>query len=175
MVENNNDNNQVTYEDMQKRSAESQINVVDTVVEKDLGDKTIENVENFINTQDHKFEFSKEEVSLYKKNALLCYVPFIVFYYIIVGKYKKSNYLLFHSNQGLIVTLIWTISILLNVLSNAIFEGKDYVRNTTPTVVSIILFTCFSISLILSLFGMIHTANDKSKELPLLGNIKLLK
>ena len=184
MVENNNDQNieqnsnqpieqTITYQDLQNNNNNSEINVVNT--EKDLADKTIETVDQIINTHDHAYEFTPEEVKKYKNMALLCYIPFVVFYFLLTGKTKESKYLLFHANQGLIVTIVWLITFIVRGVSNAIFEGRDFVVNSTPVIVVLIIYILFCISFTLSIFGIVHTFNGKSKELLVLGKIKLLK
>lgn len=163
----------VTYQDLQNNNAVSQVNVVNT--EKDTADKTIEAVEHFVNTTDHEYEFTKEEINKYKTKALLCYIPFVVFYYLFAGKTKESKYLLFHCNQGLIITIVWLITFIVNGLSKAIYDGRDFVTNSMPVLISIFIYILYCISCILSIFGIVHTFNGKSKELLLLGKIKLLK
>ena len=177
MVENNENQTEneqkITYQDLQNNNNISEIGIVNT--KKDNADKTIEAVERFVNTKDHEYEFTKEEVSKYKTNALLCYLPFVVFYFLFTGKSKESKYLLFHINQGLIITIVWIITFVVNGLSNAIFEGRDFVTNATPIPVYLLIYVLYCISFILSIFGLVNTFNGKSKELLLLGKIRIIK
>ena len=141
----------------------------------DLADKTISAVENFINTDDHINEHARADVNANKTNALLCYLPLVVFYFIFTGKYKNSTYLHFHANQGLIVTLFYIASVFISQLLIALFEKEGFVLNTVPGWVSFISYVLYCICFLLTLFGIINTVNESSKELPLIGKITILK
>ena len=173
MLEDNEDKNNISYEELISRNNKAQINVVNT--EKDMSDKAIEKVENIINTKDHDYEFISDDVNKYKKNAVLCYLPLIVLYFIFSKKHKESKYMLFHCNQGLLCSICFAIAFIVNIISNIIFDGKDLVTNTTPTIVSFIIYLLYCISFILSIFGIVNTLNGKSKEIYVIGNIKILK
>ena len=88
--------------------------------QKDVSDKVIESVENFINTTDHENDYAKEEKTKYKTEAILSYIPFVPFYFVFTRKHKESNYLTFHANQGMIVTFVWIFSIIVSVLLKAL-------------------------------------------------------
>ena len=47
--------------------------------------------------------------------------------------------------------------------------------NDIPGWVSFISYLLYSASFLLTLFGAINTVNDSSKELPLIGKIKIIK
>jgi uncharacterized membrane protein len=156
-------------------SLENVVNPVAGGIYFNLADKTINAVENFINTNDHVNEHTKEEIKINKNNALLCYIPLVVFYFIFTGKYKKSNYLHFHANQGLNVTLCYLASIFVSELLRALFKREGFVLNTTPGWVSFISYILYCICFLLTLFGVINTVNESSKELPVIGKLNLLK
>ena len=143
--------------------------------EKDLGDKTIDAVENIMITKDHSKEFNKEDVEKNKTNAILCYLPAIPFYFVITGKYKLSNYLRFHASQGITLTIFWIISIFVASLLETLFRRNNYLANDIPFFISIIVYSLYALCFLLSFFGIINTVNDSSKELPLLGKIKIIK
>ena len=155
---------------------ENNKNVNDNQVpEKDLSDKVIESVENFMNTADHEKDYDKNERAKHRTEAILSYIPFVSLYYIFTRKHKSSEYLKFHTNQGLLVTLLWTLCIIISTLLITLFKRDSYIRNDVPGIISFISYLLYSISFLTSLFGAINTANDSSKELPLIGKIKILK
>ena len=175
---NNNINNQpVQNEPVQsvmRENASGQV-VNPNAEQNDLADKTINAVENFMNTEDHKDEYTLQDKNVNKTNCILCYIPFVVFYFLITGRHKKSNYLFFHVNQGLNVTLCYCAAIIVSELLTKIFQRDGFVLNTVPGWVSFICYVLYCACFLLSLFGVINTVNDSSKELPLIGKIKLLK
>ncbi|UKI57912.1 MAG: hypothetical protein L6V81_00015 [Clostridium sp.] len=75
----------------------------------DFSDKTISFLEKIINTKDYTNTFTKEEVVPYRILATMCYIPFLFLLPLLSGKYKKSRFLYFHINQGLNITLAWSI------------------------------------------------------------------
>ena len=154
------DNNQVNNEQVQ---------------EKDISDKVIESVDNIINTTDHISDYDKEDIKNHKTDAILSYIPFVPFYFVFTGKHKESKYLTFHANQGMLVTIVLIISIIVSILLKALFKRDSMIINDVPGIISFISYLMYSISIILMLFGMINTSNDSSKELPLIGKITILK
>ena len=151
-------------------------NVVTPVVEKrDIADKTIDAVENFIDTKDHKDEYNAEEVKKYKKAAIISYIPIVSLYYVVTNKYKESNYLKFHVCQGLSITITYVIIFFIDKILTSIFSSNSLVLNSTPGIISFIIYALYFIMLLAMFFGIINTANGLSKEIPIIGKIKLLK
>ena len=139
---------------------DSRIKVIDT--RKDSIDKINEKIDNIVNSESHD-EFSKKEITDYNSSAMLCYLPFICIYFILTNAYKKSEYLKFHCNQGLIVTCFYIITYIFN---------KTF---GTISFINFIGFILYFICILLSLFGIINTNNRESKEIPIIGKIKLIK
>ena len=149
-----------------------EVQTIDSHPEKDMSDKVIEKVENVLNTSDYKDYYTKEDVKNNKTNAMICYLPFVVLYFLFTGKYKKSNYLFFHANQGLNVTIIWVATFFISKVLTLLFKIDNlYI----PGWVGAISYVLFCLSFVLSGFGLINTLNENSKELPVIGKIKLLK
>ncbi|MBR4179006.1 MAG: hypothetical protein IKR57_06650 [Bacilli bacterium] len=143
--------------------------------EMDLGDKTIAAVENFINTTDTASEYTAQDKKKNKTFALLCYLPLVVFYIIFTGKYKNSKYLSFHANQGLNVTLFYIAAFAIASLLKILFKRDSYIRNDVPGWVGFICYVLYCCAFLLTLFGIINTTNESSKEMPLIGKYRILK
>ena len=176
-VNENNTLNQVEQNsNVQSEYQNPEMQVINSHPDKDMGDKIIEKVENFVNTTDYSDDYTKEDVKNNKTNAMICYVPLAVLYFLFTGKYKKSNYLFFHANQGLSVTIVWVIAFIISQVLSSVFSIKSlYVTAYTPGWVNLINYTLYFIALLLSAFGFVNTLNENSKELPVIGKIKLLK
>lgn len=143
--------------------------------EKDLSDKVIESVENFVNTTDHENDYENEDKVKHKTEAIISYIPFVPLYFIFSAKHKGSKYLTFHVNQGVLVTFAWILSIIISLLLSSLFKRDSMIINDIPGWVSFISYLLYSASFLLTLFGAINTVNDSSKELPLIGKIKIIK
>ena len=141
----------------------------------DIADKTIDAVEGFMDTVDHKKEFSEEEVKLHKTKAMVSYVPLISLIFILTKKTKQSAYLKFHANQGLVITIMWAIVSVIEGVLSAIFSSDSMLRDTTPGWVSFTSYLLYCICFLATIYGIINTYNDSSKEVPLIGKIKILK
>ena len=151
-------------------------NVVDPIKDRrDLGDKTIDAVENFMNTTNHIEEHNKEDIKKHKTNAMLCYIPFVVFYFIITGKYKESNYLHFHANQGIVLTLVYVFAAIVANILKIVFSRESLIINDTPMIIDFVCYVLYCVGFLLTLFGIINVSNDASKELPVVGKFKILK
>jgi hypothetical protein len=143
--------------------------------EPDMADKTIQAVEGFLNTEDHKSKFSNEDLRKYKNMAMICYIPFVSILFMFNAKTKKSDYFLFHTNQGLVVTLLWVASYFISRMLESLFYRKSMVVNNEVGLISFISYILYCACFISTIYGIVTTFNGSSKEIPLLGKIKLLK
>ena len=141
----------------------------------DLGDKTIAAVENFMNTTDTASDYTLQDKKKNKTNALLCYIPLAVFYFIFTGKNKTSKYLGFHANQGLSLTLYYITAFAFSTLLKILFRKDSFIINDVPGWVGFISYVLYCIGFLLTLFGIINTSNESSKELPVIGKFRILK
>jgi len=170
-MDNQNLNNDVNNQNNQDIN-NNQNNQIDT---RDNAQRTIDAVESFIDTPDHTKEYTQEDLKLYKTSAMISYIPFVCFYFILLGKIKSSNYLKFHVNQGLNITVIVTAVYFLDKTVTSFFSRDSLVLNSTPGIVSFVLYALYFICFLYILFGISNTSNDLSKELPIIGKIRLLK
>ena len=141
----------------------------------DIADKTINAVEGFMNTEDHKSEFSDEEVQKNKTMAILSYIPIVAIVFLIMGKHKESKYLKFHLNQGLSLAIAYVVVSVISSILGIVFAVEAMVRDSLPLWVSFVSYLLYCVCFIAMMYGIINTANNKSKEIPLIGKIKLLK
>ena len=169
-----NDGNYTETSTVEKPKEE--VSVVTPIVERrDIADKTIDAVEDFIDTKDHHKEFNSEEVKKYKTASIISYIPLVCLYYIATNKYKESNYLKFHVNQGVTITLGFVIIFFVDKILSSIFSSGSLVINNTPGLISIMLYILYFVLLLAMFFGIINTANGLSKEIPIIGKFKLIK
>lgn len=143
---------------------------------KDYADKTIETVEKIINTKNESTKFTTEEVLKYKTEAVISYIPFVSIYYLLTSKYKKSNYLHFHINQGLSLTVCFIAVLFISKILCSLFAvDGGYGREFVPGIIEFICYILYVIVAFLVGFGILNTTNNQSKELPLIGKYRLLK
>ena len=130
--------------------------------EKDLSDKVIESVENFMNTTDHEKDYEKDDRNVNRTAAILAYIPFVAIYYLFARKPKISDYIKFHTNQGLLVSFIWIISIVISKILKNTFIRDSYIINDIPGWVSFICYVLYCCAFLLTFFGIINTTNESS-------------
>ena len=70
---------------------------------------------------------------------------------------------------------MWVIVCFIEGILSALFSSDSMLRDATPGWVSFISYLLYCICFLATLYGIINTYNDSSKELPLVGKIKLLK
>ena len=134
-------------------------------------EKKIENALLTTNSEAH----SREEIENYKKDAILCYIPFVSIYHLITRKAKAGQYMFFHVNQGFILTLFYCFTFALNYLLKVLFKVENVYVTYLPGSVRAIRALLLIICLALSTFGMVNSYNGKSRELPFIGRMRILR
>lgn len=118
------------------------------------------------NTADSTNEFDPKDIEQNKVMAVLAYLGILVLVPIFAA--KESKFARFHANQGLILCII---GIILYLLVQVLL------------VISVKLAAIFGIFmwiidlgiLVLAIIGIINAAKGRAKELPLVGNYRILK
>jgi len=111
----------------------------------------------------------KKDAEDNKLMALLSYIGPLCIVPLVTGDYKKSPFVHFHVNQGLVLFLssvIWSIA-----------QWPVYmVLRTIKMGLLSPLFSLLSLAfLILAIIGIVSALNGQAKELPVIGKIKILK
>lgn len=156
--------NNIEMVDLSKKSASE-----------DFSDKTISFLEKIINTKDYTNTFTKEEVVPFRILATMCYIPFLFLLPLLSGKYKKSRFLYFHINQGLNITLAWSIVFFFNKVFRSLFTTTYRYSSTTPGWVNFISYMLYCLVIAITAVGMVNTFNGKSKNTSIVGGFRFLK
>lgn len=171
--------NQVPIQNQGQQASQNNIEMVDLGNGKskseDFSDKTIKFIEGVVNTKDYTNTFTKEEVVPFRILATMCYVPFLFLLPLLTGKYKKSRFLYFHINQGLNLTLAWSIVFFVNKVFRSLFTTTYRYSSTTPGWVDFISYVLYCIVIAITVVGMINTFNGKSKNTSIVGGFRFLK
>lgn len=132
-------------------------------------------VDAVLNPKDRTAEFGLDQIKYSKKYAFLCYIPFLVLYPYFTKRYKDNEYMKFHINQGIDLSVFTLVSFILdNALCN-IFEEESTYGSFVPGWVSFFGFLVFTVVVIYSIFGIWTITKNKTMELPLIGKFKYLK
>lgn len=119
----------------------------------------------FNNTKETTEEFDTTDIENNKIISIFAYISILVLIPIFAA--KDSKYARFHANQGLILLLASIIfGIIIGVLGSIPFIG--WIFSIAGGLIEIL-------TLVLMVLGIINAANGKAKELPLIGNITILK
>lgn len=129
----------------------------------DAVNSTVKTVKTFLDTNDTTGEYNPAEVQQNKIICALAYIP-ILFWLPLIAGTKGSKYCKFHANQGLLLLIVSVLFSILNIIIGII----PVVGYITWSLASLVEFGLF-------LFGVIYTATGKSKELPIIGGIKILE
>lgn len=106
---------------------------------------------------DFTAEQDADDVNKNKLMAAIAYIGILVLIPVFLA--KDSKFAKFHANQGLVLFIIGLITTVL---------GKIKFLKWIAAIVSCALFIC-------CIVGIIYAIQGKAKELPVIGNIKILK
>ena len=107
-------------------------------------------------------EYTKEDIEKNKVYALFSYFGFLFIIPLIAA--PNSKYAKFHANQGIILCILNAVSSLLVEL----FEKFTSLHHAGALIVDGIM-VCFTI------YGVYNAVSGKAKQLPIIGNCKILK
>lgn len=112
-----------------------------------------------------------------KLMAVLSYLGILVLIPIFAA--KESKFARFHANNGLILSIIELVIVFLRRIIRWIFplkwHGSHYNRFFLYYPVNIILWIAGIAVVILMIIGIIHALKGNKKDLPVVGNIKIIK
>ncbi len=115
-------------------------------------------------TADNTSEYDQSDINNNKLIAALAFIFAPLFWIVsLFTKISESKFVRFHLNQGLV---LWIVSIIFNILSNILYFF--FIFRIVFWVVSVAI-------LVLVIIGILNIYNGRAKELPVIGNIKLLK
>lgn len=115
-------------------------------------------VDQITDTPDSTDEFTQSDIDANKIYAVLAYIGILFLVPLLAA--KESKFAQFHANQGIVLFLAGIACGVVNVIP---LLGQ---------IVSIIGYIAVAIFAIL---GIVNAATGKAKELPLIGQIKLIK
>ena len=106
-----------------------------------------------------------------KLMAILAYLGILVLVPILAG--KDSKFVKFHANQGLVLIIGYIIlTVACNVIGVMIAAFDIYVIGFVLGLVAWAINICL---VVFAIMGIINAANGEEKELPIIGQYKLLK
>jgi len=118
---------------------------------------------------------NKKDAEDNKGMAILAYLLFII--PLLTGAHKTSKFVLYHTNQGIVLwiaTLIFSIAYgILMAIFSAILLGLFAWR--IWAVFSTILSLLWILPLILFIIGIVNAVQGKMKPLPIIGGFTILK
>lgn len=125
----------------------------------------------FTRSEDYTDAYSRKDIHENKVMALLCYIPFVCLFPII-AKSRRSAFVRFHANQGLV---IFGIHIIISILVALMFLiWMIPIAGPIFCVISGIIFSIIDLAnLAAMVFGIIFAASGKARELPIIGGIRL--
>ncbi len=127
----------------------------------------------FMNTPDSTGEYTQEDINQNKMMAVLAYLGILVLIPLFAA--KESKFARFHSNQGLILLILYGILMVFRLLLGAVWRVNLYFVTYTHPAVTWITFLLSIPLLVLSIIGIVNVVNGKAKELPVVGKFKLIK
>ena len=118
-----------------------------------------------------------------KTMSILSYIGFLVLIPILNGAYKTSPTVKFHANQGLVLFLVEVAYSIISGILGAVVRVRRTVTvwgiptytYGTPVWLTTILWLISLAFLALAIMGILNAVNARTKQLPVIGQITLLK
>jgi len=143
--------------------------------QEELSDKIIKVAEGLVNTTDKTDSFDKDEIKTHKTFALLCYLGPLLLLPLINKLHRKSKYMSFHINQGVNIIILYILVFIFSGILTSLFKEVYMYSSYTPGWVLFVNYVLNGIVIILNILGIVNTASNKSKELPLIGKFRFIK
>jgi len=107
-----------------------------------------------------------------KVMAVLAYLSFLVFIPLFMGEHKKSPFVNFHTNQGLVLfifeAILWIVTgVVFGILGSVVWEFL--------WLWSLLSWLLSLIPLIFAIIGILNAVKGMTKPLPLIGKITIIK
>ena len=115
--------------------------------------------------------FQQEDVRQNKVMGVLSYLGILVFVPLIAGN-KQSPYVRFHTNQGLV---LFIASVIVELLDGRWIWGFHSMINFGGSWFSWIFDICSLVLFVFMIVGIVYACKGERKELPVIGQIKILK
>lgn len=115
------------------------------------------------NAPDYTMTYHPDDIAANRGMAVLCYFGLLLL--IPYLRRKDSPYVRFHLNQGLIMLIVSVVS---QGVERVLNNHFGMVGSLSAMVLSLVVFALF-------LMGVIRAASGKAKELPFVGQFRLLK
>ena len=125
-----------------------------------------EKFQNLNNTADTTSQFDPQDITNNKVMAILAYFGILVLIPIFAA--KESKFARFHANQGLILFIAGIAIYIVQTIFYSLFSLRLWwLISTVVGIIGLVIF-------VLAIIGIVNAAQGKAKELPLVGNFKIL-
>ena len=126
---------------------------------------------NILNTPDTTASYSQQDIDQNKIMGILSYFGILVLIPIFAA--KESPFARFHANQGLVLLVT---SILVGMATSLVGMLFGLIHIDVLTVLWNIVSWLIRVAMFaLMILGIVNAASGKAKELPLVGNFRILK
>ena len=122
------------------------------------------------NTADETGNMDAEDVKNNKVFAIFAYIGWLVLIPILAA--PNSKFARFHANQGLVLAIISTGWAIADAILVALFSFLFY---PVGVIIGAVMGIAAIAFVALMIIGIVNVAENKAKELPIIGKIKILK
>ena len=127
----------------------------------------MDKIRDLLNSEDHSSSFTKEEK---EQGKLVCIIGYFWILFFVPLLVKNNKYCRYHANQSLCLLLFSLIIGMVLSLLSIIFSALSL--GIFVTILKILFYISLLVYLVLGIYNVI---NDKAKDLPLIGNIRIIK
>ena len=107
-----------------------------------------------------------------EQNKLMAILAYILFFIpLVTGDYKKSPFVLFHTNQGTVLFISAVVYSIAYIILSAILAFIPFLGWALILLLGLFWF----VFLVFCIMGIINAANGKMKPLPVIGTFTIIK
>lgn len=122
------------------------------------------------NTKDHTGAFDKNDAAQNKMMGILAYLSWLVLIPLFAA--KGSKFARFHVNQGIVLAIVetawWVVEAILTFIGYAIAWWLGSILSALLGLVNIVF-------VVMMVIGIVNAANGRAKELPFIGQFRIVR
>lgn len=151
------------------------------IKEENITNKVLDKIDDLVDTKDSTDKFTKKDSNENKGFALISYLGPLALIPYFLG--NSSKFLKYHAKQGMNLLIIWAIYAVSYSLLSLISVSKRVQWSTgllvnyriTPWWIDIPMTAIGLGIFIINVVAIVYVCQSKSKELPIIGDIKIVK
>ena len=118
---------------------------------------------------------TEEDMKVFRGLSIVSYLGILILIPLLTGRYKDSAFLKHHTNQGAVLLISAIIMYIGCFILSTILMPLAGRGNILMVLISFMTFLPSLALLIFIIIGIVNAANGETKNLPIIGRLKVIK